>query len=142
MINISFYNKYKKYKNKYLQEKMNQSGGIIKISIQNPQNTPWLDWIETGVKKYEGRLNKGIFAKLHVGDIVIWYDRISGKEVKTEITELRYYVTFTDAFNKLGKNLVPIPNITPELVEKLYAQYFTKEDIEKYGVLTIGVKPL
>lgn len=137
-----YYDKYKKYKIKYLYKKrISQNGGIIKISIQNPQNTPWLNWIESGIKKYEGRLNKGIFAKFNFGDIVVWYDKISGKEVKTKITEFRNYKSFTDAFDDLGESLVPVSNIDSESVNKLYLQYFTKEDINKFGVLAIGIKP-
>ena len=143
-------NKYLKYKTKYinLKVKLNQGNQIgssdkkIKISIQNPPKTPWLDWIESGIKKYEGRLNRGIFHNINIKDTVTWFDKFSGKEVNTKITDLRYYNDFGEAFEDLGGELVPIKGADIDTVEGLYSKYFSKEDINKYGVVAIGVEPI
>jgi len=144
---------YSDYKRLYLMLK--QTGGnynsnnyssnkrkVIKIPLQNHPQTPWLDWIEQGIKKYEGRLNRGIFKSLRVNDDVIWYDRRSGKEIRTKIIELKYYPDFVKAYEELGSVLIPIANINNEMVKKLYNNYFLDRDIEMNGVVAIGLEVL
>jgi len=115
---------------------------VIKISLQNHPQTPWLDWIEQGIKKYEGRLNRGTFKSLRVNDEIIWYDRRSGKEIRTKIIELKYYPDFVKAYEELGSVLIPIANINNEMVKKLYNNYFLDRDIEMNGVVAIGLEVL
>jgi len=55
---------------------------------------------------------------------------------------LKYYDTFSDAFADLKNELVPIDNISANAVEQLYSQYFTTNDIKKFGVIAIGVMPI
>lgn len=110
----------------------------FKRQIQNPPETPWLDWIESGVKTYEGRLYKEIWQKVKVGDLIIFYT--PDKEVKTIVTDLKFYGDFGEAFENLGTKLVPITNATVDRVKKLYNQFFSDDDIKKYGVVAVGVK--
>lgn len=132
-------------KYKFAFDKMfNNIGGHIKSktyfrSIQNPKNTPWLDWIIQGIKTYEGRLNKGEFSNLNINDIIFFVDKKTNKQIKTIVTNLKYYDNFEDAFNNLGEKLVPVKNITSSEVKKLYSRYFTDDDIQKYGVVAIGI---
>lgn len=151
------FREYVKYKNDYLNllmcpavntntmEWSVQTGGQIKIPLQNKPNTPWLDWIASGKKKYEGRLNRGIFKKIKIGDIVVWYDKFSGKTIKTKITELKYYDDFGEAFEDLGEELIPIKDATVDTVKKLYSKYFSEDDIKAIKVnpvVAIGVEPI
>lgn len=124
-------------RNKWKHEKNSNSG--LRISIQNHTETPWLDWIEQGVKKYEGRLNRGIFEKLKINDLVTFFDR-SGKEIKIKVIELKYYDDFVEAFKDLGSELIPIKNIDQEGVKQLYNKYFSDHDIKMNGVVAIGVE--
>lgn len=136
---MTYYEKYIKYKQKYL----NLLGGQTKIyerTIQNYEPTPWLNWIEQGIKTYEGRLNKGDWLNLKIGDTIIWSDK-KGKRIKTTVTNLKYYSDFGEAFQDLKEKLIPIPNITVYDAKKLYWKFFNQKDIEKYGVIAIGVEP-
>lgn len=109
--------------------------------IANNRPNQWLDWIESGIKKYEGRLNKGDWANLKIGDRIILYDD-NGKRVIVEIFDLKYFTSFCDAFNSLGKYLVPIDNIGADNVVDLYRNYFSDGDIQEYGVVAVGVNPI
>lgn len=139
-MDISYY-KYFKYKKKYLNTKMNNIN-ITKISIQNPKQTPWLDWIESGNKKYEGRLNRGRFLSLKIGDRILFYDKKTNKQVQVIVKNILHFSNFEDAFITLGNKLVPIDNITPIQVKKMYNQYFSDNEIAKYGVVAIEVEPI
>jgi len=112
-----------------------------RISIQNPPETPWLDWIQRGTKTYEGRLNRGLFKKISIGDILIFYNKNDySREVRTIVTDLKYYDNFGAAFADLGSALVPLADIDEAQVNKFYLQYFSPDDIKQHGVIAIGIK--
>jgi ASC-1-like (ASCH) protein len=113
---------------------------IIELTIQNSKETPWLDWIEQGIKIYEGRVNRGKYKNFKNGDIMVLLDLKTNKKVKVKITLLEYFENFGEAFDILGTKLVPIKDIDKEQVVKLYSQYYSDEDIKKYGVVCIGVQ--
>lgn len=114
---------------------------MISKHIANEQPYQWLDWIESGIKKFEGRLNKGDWKDLKVGDKLSLFDD-NQKTVIVEVTELRYFKDFVEAFNNLGKSLVPIDNIQKEKVFEIYNKYFSTSDVQKYGVVAVGIKPI
>lgn len=151
MFRRKYCNKYIKYKQLYFTLKQiggtslndySRNNNAIKISLQNHTQTPWLDWIQQGIKKYEGRLNRGIFKSLHINDEITWYDKISGKEIRTKIIDLKYYSNFVEAYKELGSALIPIKNYDNEKVKKLYNKYFLDRDIEMNGVVAIGLEIL
>lgn len=121
---------------------MNRGTKLFYRQISNPAETPWLDWIESGIKTYEGRLNKEIWSKLRVGDHIVFQTVDETKEVEIIVTELRYYKDFGEAFNELGSKLVPIKDANVDDVKKLYNQFFTDDDVAKYGVVAVGIRPL
>lgn len=112
---------------------------VLRKSIQNPKVTPWLDWIEQGIKTYEGRLNKGDWINIKANDIIIFYDS-KGKEVKTRVIKMLYFKNFIEAYRELGMKLVPLRNISENDVENLYLQYFTRDDINRYGVVAVQIQ--
>jgi ASC-1-like (ASCH) protein len=102
---------------------------------------PWLSFIASGFKIYEGRLaNKIDEWDLYVGKRMILY--CSDLEVDVVVTKLRLYHSFGNAFNALGGKLVPLHGITTHEVEELYREYFTDADVIKHGVVAIKVDVL
>lgn len=110
--------------------------------IQNPPETPWLDWIEAGIKTYEGRLLQNDWAKMAIGDFIELYVLNTSRQTTVVITELHYYKDFGGAWQDLGQALIPLENTTENIVKELYWQYFNQTDIDKYGVVAVGVKPI
>jgi hypothetical protein len=80
---MKFYDKYIKYKTKYLNIKTGGSKNKKnknKIINNNNNNMnrfhvsePWFSLISLGIKTIEGRKNKGIFKELKIGDVVEWF---------------------------------------------------------------------
>lgn len=111
-------------------------------SIQNPPDSPYLDQMKLGTKKYEGRLA----TKIKEWDLFI------GKEMKfvdgnnpnswilIRVTELLQFNDFGEAFDALGSEL--IPNKTKTEVVELYANLFCKSEseIRIIGVVAIGIE--
>lgn len=101
---------------------------------------PWFDLIKQGSKKVEGRLNKGKFKDLRVGDIIHW--EFKDNQVKTKITRISHYSSFYDMLMYEGlRNVLPSEGIDSlEKGVQVYRQYFSLEKEKEFGVLAIKLR--
>lgn len=106
---------------------------ILRKIIQEP----WLRWIVEGRKTYEGRVNRGIWVQVDVGQEIIFYN--DQREVKVVIENLSLYDNFGDAWSAHKKELIPEGATTKEDAQELYSQYYTEDDIAKHGVVILGL---
>lgn len=107
----------------------------INKNIKKHLSEPWFTIIMLGLKTVEGRLNKGVFKELNVGDTITFYnDDVIYREYKTKITKISYYDTFEEYLNKetLNDCLPGYTNIEDGL--EVYYKYFTKEDERHYKI--------
>jgi ASC-1-like (ASCH) protein len=97
---------------------------------------PWFSLIHCGVKKVEGRLNKGDFNKMNIGDIIIFTNNELGfpRKFKITIKYISYYANFQLYLEEetLQLCLPTIYNIEDGL--KVYYKYFKKSDEIEYGI--------
>lgn len=110
-------------------------------SLQNPPESPWFDWIQSGVKRFEGRLWKDDWAALKADDIIIFICPAK-RELTCRVLSTPRFESFGAAFAKLGAALVPVAGVNTADVVKIYGQYYKDEDVAKYGVVAIEVEPL
>ena len=101
---------------------------ILEKPIQNPKENPYLDWIKSGEKKYEGRLMTKIKeSNLEIGKKIKFYDQDKKASfVIVEVTSLPTFTSFETAFCDLGESL--IPKRTTEEVIKMYNDLFHYPD--------------
>ena len=127
---------------------------FIQKPIQNPEDNPYLDWIKSGEKQFEGRLKTKISEwKLDVGKEIKFFDQSNENSwVLCKITSLYIFSDFGTAFDELGSTL--IPGKTRDEVIKLYNDLFHYSDeiieeikegdsskmIQTNGVVAIGVE--
>lgn len=125
------------------------SDQLLTKPIQNFPENPYLDWIKTGLKKYEGRLTEKIVAwQLHIGQHIKFFDQNDKNSwVVVKVTSLPTFNDFGEGFDNLGSEL--IPNHTREKVIDLYNGLYHYPDevirpsqpsemIKKCGVVAIG----
>jgi ASC-1-like (ASCH) protein len=93
---------------------------------------PYISWIESGLKKYEGRLNKGDWQQVQVGDQIVFYTQ--EKEVTTLVTSVHHYPSFKHAYFYHGRHLVP------EGGPDQYHRFYSQEAIEEYRVVVLGLQ--
>lgn len=102
---------------------------------------PWFSLIATGLKTVEGRINKGKFASLAIGDIITFYnDDFNHREISVKVTGKTPYPDFK-TYLKMETlvNAVPgQPTIDHGLA--VYYKYYTKEQEREYGIIAIGIK--
>ena len=101
---------------------------ILEKPIQNPKETPYLDWIKSGKKKFEGRLMMKIKEwNLEIGKKIKFYDQDDKTSfVIVEVTGLPIFTSFETAFDALGETL--IPGRTREEVIEMYNNLFHYPD--------------
>lgn len=86
---------------------------------------------------FEGRLNRGSIQKLKVGEIITI--KCKNKSVKKMIKSIYHFKNFKDmlTYKEFSlKNTLPYIDTLEEGI-KLYDTYYTRDKIEKYGVVSI-----
>ena len=105
---------------------------IISLNVQEP----YLSFILNGKKTVEGRLNKGKFKDLKVGDKL----SIGPDETLFMVKQINYYDRFRNMIIGEGvKNVIPDKN-TVEDAEAIYYKFYTKEQEKEFGVLAVIIE--
>ncbi len=107
-------------------------------SIQNPDETPWLHWIKTEKKTFEGRLAWKDWSRMKIGDVIDLY--CDNENVLVRIITIERFTDFSSAFEAHGEKLVPGVNSNSTTVADLYRKIYSDYDVKLYGVLLFGIK--
>jgi ASC-1-like (ASCH) protein len=78
-------------------------------------------YIADGSKKYEGRLYKGSWKEMKVGDVIEFYD--DNMRVQKTIVDIIQFESFSQMYEMYGHELLPDVDSAIE-AEKTYRQYF------------------
>jgi len=106
----------------------------ITINVQESYKT----FILKGIKTIEGRLNKGKFAIIKIGDIL----EIESEDAIFEVVGKNIYSNFREMLEKEGiKNVIPDKDNINDAVD-VYRKFFTKEQEKKFGVVAIKIKKI
>jgi len=101
---------------------------------------PWLAHLMDGSKAFEGRVFRGDFTVMRVGEYVEFYNEEASAVFK--ILSLDRYDSFASLLESKGIAVVlPGCQSIAEGV-KVYAQYYADEDVREHGVVAIGVELL
>jgi ASC-1-like (ASCH) protein len=99
---------------------------------------PWFSLILLGIKKVEGRKNKGRFKEMKIGDIIQFYnDDYKLRTFSVKITKKVEYNSIQDYLlgEGIDKCLPGIPSLDHSF--SVYYKWNTQEEIEKYGFIAI-----
>lgn len=105
---------------------------IISINVQEPYHS----LIMNGKKTIEGRLNKGKFSSIQIGDVL----EMEPEKVQLEVIGKNIYSSFKEMIEKEGvENVIPDKSNIDEAVD-VYYKFYTKEQEKKFGVSAIKIK--
>lgn len=104
-------------------------------------NEPWFTLIALGLKKVEGRLNKGDFATVSRDDTIVWTNDDMGfrRELVTKVESVHRYTRFRTFLKHESLNAT-LPTLGMSTLDRgvnLYRTFYTAEDERKHGVLAI-----
>jgi len=103
---------------------------------------PWFSLIKLGIKKCEGRLNKGDFAAMKKGDHIVFENSEFGfqRMFRVKITSIHNYESFEEyLYNETLEKCLPGIDTLEEGVS-IYYKYYKPEDEAQYKIIAIRVK--
>lgn len=107
---------------------------IISIKAREP----YYSFMLNGKKIIEGRLNKGKFALINIGDIL----EIGSEKIQFKIIEKKIYKNFKNMLEKEGvENIIPDKNNINEAIE-VYYKFYTKKQEKEFGVVAIKIRKI
>lgn len=111
--------------------------------LQEHLSEPWFSLISLGIKQVEGRLNKGRFNALEVGDIIEWNNSdFLPRKCRTRIIRKSHYTDFITYLHTEGleRTLPAIPSINHGL--SVYYKYFSQDEERQYGIVAFELELL
>ena len=105
---------------------------------------PWFSLVKLGIKKVEGRLNKGDFAKMRVGDVILFTNSDFGLQ-RTYSTKIEKIANYNSFFEYLSseklEDCLPGIDCIGDGVQVYYA-YLSKSDEETYKVRAFHIQDM
>ena len=108
------------------------------VNYKKHLSEPWFSLVMLGIKTAEGRLNKGDFAKMNVGDTITFFnDDFNHREFTITITNITRFRSFETYLRKetLKRCLPSIKSLKDGL--SVYYKYFTKAQEQQYGIVCV-----
>ena len=105
---------------------------------------PWFTLVQLGIKKSEGRLNKGSFNKMKKGDIIVFENSELGynRSYRVKITSIIKYDKFGNFIMKEKlENCVPGID-TIENGINVYRKYYSEKEEKEYKIIALRLKKL
>lgn len=94
------------------------------------------EMIKSGEKTHEGRVFKGDWRDVHVGDHIIFF--CENEDVKVQIISVHHFLNFDLALKKFGRTM--LPKISKKKRLKYYDNLYDHDIVEKHGVVIIEIK--
>lgn len=95
--------------------------------------------IKNGSKTIEMRLNDEKRSTIKVNDVIVFTNISTGDKIKTKVENLYKYTTFKELYNNHDKISIGYKEEETASFEDMY-NFYSKEDIDKYGVVGIKVR--
>ena len=102
--------------------------------------TPF-EWIKSGRKTIEMRIVKGDRKDMIPGDFIYFKSEDSGEELKAIITFVRFYKDFEELYKSESIESLGYDDPAKASYKDMFT-YYTAEQIQRCGVMAIGISLL
>lgn len=118
-------------------KKLSETNGVA--TFTNHRAEPYFTFVKNGQKTIEGRLKKGEYANLKVGDHIVVQNDDETDSVEVEVKDVRPYPTFESMLNSEDlKQVLPDIETVAQAVQ-VYRQFYAPEQEQEFGVIAIEV---
>ena len=105
--------------------------------------SPFFEKIKKGEKIYEIRRNDEKRKVIKVGDYINFKKEPALNEnLKVRVVGLEYFCSFREVISYYTAKEIGFENVEKDEIERVYYQFYNKNDEKKFGVVTIKVKVL
>lgn len=103
----------------------------------------YFEYMKTGTKKLEIRLNDEKRKNIKIGDLIIFEKLDDTQELlKTKVTNLYYYSNFNELINENDVTLLADKSVSKEKLIKTLNEIYSKVEQDKYGVVAIEIEKI
>ena len=95
--------------------------------------------IKSGKKRIEMRLKTPNRESIGIGDTIEFTSEKDGEKLRVLVTNIKVYPTFKELYEDNDKSLLGYSENEKASYTDMY-QYYSEENISKYGVLAIFIK--
>lgn len=104
-------------------------------------DSTYFDYIKSGTKRVEIRLNDEKRKKINIGDFIIFYRLPEEKDsIKVVVTNLTRFKSFDSLLEYYEKKILADSQVSKNTIKKDLYKFYKEEDELKYGVLSIEFK--
>jgi ASC-1-like (ASCH) protein len=109
---------------------------------KNHRLEPWFGYLKSGQKSIEGRLKRGKYAMIQVGDRMEVNNEDESDIVAVEVMGVREYLSFKAMLlsEPIDKVLPGISDINEAL--SIYRRFYSEDEEKKFGVVAIEIRLL
>lgn len=101
----------------------------------------YFEKIKSGEKIYEIRLFDEKRKLIKIGDVIVFKKEPNPDEfLVTEVVEMQVFKSFKAMAETLPNNSIGFAGFSADEIEKIYSEFYSKADEQKYGVVAIKVK--
>lgn len=100
---------------------------------------PFFSDFQTGKKMVEGRLNRGKYSTINIGDKLILTEPNSGKTIVKKVSVIVRCNDFRELFFLYRGRLLPMARSEFDAYD-VYSGIYSDEDVKEYGVLGFILK--
>lgn len=117
-------------------KKISQSESGFTI-YHNHRDEPYFTFVKNGQKTIEGRINKGEYRFLKIGDHIVVSNKEETDSVEIIVKDLHLYASFREMLEKENfKKVLPEAEDIDQGVE-VYNIFYTDEQQKEFGVVAI-----
>ncbi|MBU1046738.1 ASCH domain-containing protein [Patescibacteria group bacterium] len=111
-----------------------------KILYKSHRAEPYFGFIKDGLKTIEGRIKKGLYTELKVGDEIQVFNNEETESLMALVKDIRNYNSFEDLLNSEDiKKVLPNTDSVEEGVE-IYREFYTEDQENEFGVIAIEIE--
>lgn len=125
--------------------KINTTASDMKVNLPQIHKSglkeKWFNFIKSGQKTIEGRLNRGTFSRVNVGDIVEFTKSGSDEMVRVKVIDIKKYKSFEDMFVSSNNINAALPGVdSPTAAVEIYHKIYTEDMIRQHGVVAAHIR--
>lgn len=95
--------------------------------------------VKEGSKTIEMRLNDEKRSKININDYIVFVNTKTSEELKVKVTNLYKYSDFKELYNHHSKTVIGYKEKENASYTDMF-EYYSEEDILRYGVVGIEIK--
>jgi len=109
-------------------------------TYKNHRDEPYFLFLKNGQKTIEGRIKKGLYREIAVGDHIVVFNKDETDKVEVLVKRIKNYSSFKEMLEtEPFKKILPDVDYVEQGIE-VYKQFYDSEQEKQFGVVVLEVE--